>query len=141
MRKAFDLVLDRKQIVQLVYGGGALPSGPINPGLSSWSISQDELGKLPGYRADKAADIAEAKKLLEAAGQTNTQFEYVYYTPAVVHEQVAQAAQQQFEKAGFKVKLSKMEYAAWIPFTLDKKFMMTGTGTPLSRKRPSRTST
>ena len=28
VRKAFDLVLDRKQIVQLVYGGGALPSSP-----------------------------------------------------------------------------------------------------------------
>ena len=79
------------------------------------------------YRADKAADIAEAKKLLEAAGQTNTQFEYVYYVPDVVHEQVAQVAQQQLEKAGFKVKLNKMEYAAWIPFTLEKKFMLTGT--------------
>jgi len=127
-RKAFDLIIDRKQIAELVYGGGALASGPINPGLTAWSISQEELLKAPGYRADKAADIAEAKKLLEAAGLANAEFEYVYYTPAVVHEQVAQTAQQQLEKAGLKVKLNKMTYAAWIPFTLDKKFGMTGTG-------------
>ncbi|MGE3857620.1 MAG: ABC transporter substrate-binding protein [Dehalococcoidia bacterium] len=128
VRKAFDLVIDRKQIAQLVYGGGALPAGPINPGLGAWAISQEDLAKAPGYRADKAADVAEAKKLLEAAGQTNFQFDYVYYTPAVEHEQVAQTAQQQLEKAGFKVKLTKMQYAEWIPFTLEKKFMMTGTG-------------
>ena len=128
VRKAFDMVLDRKQIAQLVYGGGALPSGPINPGLGAWAISQEDLAKAAGYRPDKAADIAEAKKLLEAAGQTNFQFDYVYYTPAVDHETVAQAAQQQLEKAGFKVKLTKMQYAEWIPLTLEKKFMMTGTG-------------
>ena len=128
VRKAFDMVMDRKQIAQLVFGGAALPAGPISPGLTAWAMSQDELAKNAGYRADKAADIAEAKKLLEAAGQTSTQFEYVYYIPDIVHEQVAQVAQQQLEKAGFKVKLTKMEYAAWIPFTLEKKFMMTGTG-------------
>jgi peptide/nickel transport system substrate-binding protein len=127
VRKAFDLIIDRKQIAALVFGGSALASGPINPGLTAWSMSQEDLLKAPGYRADKAADIAEAKKLLEAAGLANAEFEYVYYTPAVVHEQVAQTAQQQLEKAGLKVKLNKMQYAAWIPFTLEKKFAMTGT--------------
>ncbi|MDA0300963.1 MAG: ABC transporter substrate-binding protein, partial [Chloroflexi bacterium] len=127
-RKAFDLIIDRKQIAQLVYGGSAVPSGPINPGLTAWAIPQEDIAKAPGYRADKAADIAEAKKLLEAAGLTNAEFEYIYYTPASVHGQVAQTVQQQLEKAGLKVKLNKTTYAAWIPQMLEKKFMMTGTG-------------
>ena len=128
VRKAFDLSIDRKQIIALVFGGAALQSGPINPGLSAWSIPQADLLKAPGYRPEKAQDIAEAKKLLEAAGQTNTTFEYIYYSPAVSHEQVALAVQQQLQQAGFKMKMTKMDYAGWIPVTLAKNFMMTGTG-------------
>ena len=128
VRKAFDLSIDRKQIVALVYGGAALQSGPINPGLNAWAIPQADLLKMPGYRPEKAQDIAEAKKLLEAAGQTNTTFEYLYYSPAVENEQVALAAQQQLQQAGFKMKMTKTDYAAWIPLTLAKNFMITGTG-------------
>ncbi len=128
VRKAFDLIIDRKQVIDLVLGGSGVPQGPIAAGLADWAIPQDDLVTRPGYRADKAADIAEARRLLESAGALNTEFEYIYYTPAVTHEQVAVVVQQQLQSAGLNVKLTKLEYAAWIPVMLEKRFQITGTG-------------
>jgi peptide/nickel transport system substrate-binding protein len=127
VRKAFDLIIDRQQIIDLTLGGAGVPQGPIAAGLSDWAIPQDDLLTRPGYRADKDADIAEAKALLEQAGATDTEFEFIYYTPAAIHEQVAVVVQQQLQAAGVNVKLTKHEYAAWIPLMLEKNYQITGT--------------
>ncbi|MDP3062902.1 MAG: ABC transporter substrate-binding protein [Chloroflexota bacterium] len=39
--------------------------------LSPYALSAEEIAKLPGYRKDKAQDVAEAKKLMAAAGYAN----------------------------------------------------------------------
>jgi peptide/nickel transport system substrate-binding protein len=127
VRKAFDLCLDRKQIIDLTLGGVGSQMGPIAAGLSDWAIPQADLLKLPSYRPNKDQDIADAKKLLEQTGNSNIEFEYLFYTPAAINEQVAVVVQQQLQKAGIKVKLNKQEYAAWIPLTLQKNYQLTGT--------------
>jgi peptide/nickel transport system substrate-binding protein len=127
VRKAFDLCLDRKQIIDLTLGGVGSQMGPIAPGLAEWAMPDADLMKRPGYRSNKDQDIADAKKLLEQTGNANTEFEYLFYTPAAINEQVAVVVQQQLQKAGIKVKLNKQEYAAWIPLTLQKNYQVTGT--------------
>jgi peptide/nickel transport system substrate-binding protein len=66
VRQAVSLVLDRQEAIQLLRTGLAKAGGYMQPG-GQWAISADELKKVPGY--DKP-DIAEAKKLLAAAGIT-----------------------------------------------------------------------
>jgi peptide/nickel transport system substrate-binding protein len=66
VRQAVSLVIDRQAAGQIVMGGRATPGGYMLPG-GAWAISSDQLKKVPGY--DKP-DIAEAKKLLAAAGVT-----------------------------------------------------------------------
>jgi peptide/nickel transport system substrate-binding protein len=66
VRQAVSLAIDRQSAIQVVFGGKAVPGGYMLPG-GQWAISSDQLKKVPGY--DKA-DLAEAKKLLAAAGVT-----------------------------------------------------------------------
>lgn len=127
VRKAFDLCIDRKQIIDLTLGGIGSQMGPIATGLADWAIPQDDLLSRPGYRADKKDDIAQAKTLLEQAGAAGTAFEFMFYTPAAINEQVAVVVQQQLQAAGITVTLNKQEYAAWIPLMLEKNYQVTGT--------------
>jgi len=68
VRKAVQLAIDRQDGTDRVdYGEGA-PNGPIAAGFPFWPISQEELKQMPGYRYPKDQDLAEARRLLEAAG-------------------------------------------------------------------------
>ncbi len=66
--KAIHLAADRRQLIQQLHNGLGKSSGPVSWLQEAWAISQKDLDALPGYRADKAADLAEAKKLWDAAG-------------------------------------------------------------------------
>jgi peptide/nickel transport system substrate-binding protein len=68
VRKAFQLTLNRQQMIATWCGGKGKMNGPIAAAYSDFALSQDDLAKRPGFRGQKAQDIAEAKKLLEAAG-------------------------------------------------------------------------
>jgi len=68
-RQAINIALDRRAMVEKFFSG----SGGINPWiswpLSRWSLPQNELTNLPGYRAGQGGrdqDIAEARALLTA---------------------------------------------------------------------------
>jgi len=77
-RRAIHLAIDRQVIGEALYPASPgrihfLPSGPIAWPMHRWAIPQDELAKKPGYRfgaAEREEDLAEAKKLWEAAGGT-----------------------------------------------------------------------
>jgi hypothetical protein len=64
VRRALDLVIDRKQMIRnLAFGAGKL-NGPIPWGNERWALPQAELEER--YKVDKA----EARRLFEAAGVT-----------------------------------------------------------------------
>ena len=71
VRKALQLSIDFPEIAQGYYGDGWDFTGPVFSGFAdSWS--GEKIKSLPGYNPDtKAADIAEAKKMLAAAGHEN----------------------------------------------------------------------
>ncbi|MGB6837183.1 MAG: ABC transporter substrate-binding protein [Dehalococcoidia bacterium] len=77
-RRAFHLAIDRQTLgEQFWHGPPDRPhfylSGPVAWMMRRWAIPQEDLLKKPGYRfstAEREEDIAEAKKLWEAAGGT-----------------------------------------------------------------------
>jgi peptide/nickel transport system substrate-binding protein len=77
-RRAIYLAIDRHIIGEALYPAPPsrthfLLSGPIAWPMRRWAIPQEELAKKPGYRfgtAEREEDLAEAKKLWEAAGGT-----------------------------------------------------------------------
>ena len=70
VRKALSLHTDRQQAIQLVYGGYAVEGGIMAPG-SDWA--DPSIREWPGYNPKtKAADQAEAKRLLTEAGAVGT---------------------------------------------------------------------
>ncbi|MDP2953854.1 MAG: ABC transporter substrate-binding protein, partial [Chloroflexota bacterium] len=69
VRKAASLAIDRRVGIQLLREGAAELGGYMPPG--QWGIPEEELVKMPGYRADRQGEIAEAKKLLAEAGFPN----------------------------------------------------------------------
>jgi peptide/nickel transport system substrate-binding protein len=72
VRRAVHLALDRQQLSDVYQLAGAIDMGTrwVQPG-SPLAMKSDEVLKLPGWRAEKDADVAEAKKLLAAAGIPN----------------------------------------------------------------------
>ena len=66
---AFHLVMDRDTIIDAVYLGKGKPSTQQHINwYHGWSIPQEEMRTLPGYRPTKDEDIAAARQLMDAAG-------------------------------------------------------------------------
>jgi ABC-type transport system substrate-binding protein len=72
VRRAVHLAIDRQQLSDVYQLAGAIDMGTrwVQPG-SPLAMKSDDVLKLPGWRAEKDADLAEAKKLLAAAGIPN----------------------------------------------------------------------
>lgn len=73
VRRAIHLILDRDAMLAAKYGAreNGLYAAPVPVPLEPYALTEAELSKLPGYRQPKADDIAEAKKLMAAAGFAN----------------------------------------------------------------------
>ena len=67
LRRAFQLAADRAANIT-AYRGNHWVMGPVPRYVGALAWGPDILETLPGYRADKTEDIAEAKRLLDAAG-------------------------------------------------------------------------
>lgn len=72
VRRALHLAIDRRGLADLLYPPldgkpSSRPSGPVAPAFTRWALSEDDLSRRPGYRSERAADIAEAKRLWAAA--------------------------------------------------------------------------
>ena len=68
LTRAIDLAVNRRQLIQQLHNGLGKVSGPVSWMQEAWTISQEELETIPGYRIDKDADIEEARALWNAAG-------------------------------------------------------------------------
>jgi peptide/nickel transport system substrate-binding protein len=68
VRQAVWRAIDRKAIYDKVFVGLGIPGGPMTPAAVPWLLPDSEMATLPGFLKDRNADIAEAKKLLAAAG-------------------------------------------------------------------------
>lgn len=71
VRRAIHLAVSRQNIFKAYQNQEPIFLGRWMSYVSPGSASLQEIEKLPGYRADKSADIAEAKKLMADAGHPN----------------------------------------------------------------------
>ena len=70
VREALNLSVSRQDAVKVLAQGDALLGGYMRPG-GPWSLSDEEILKLPGYGQDKTKDLERAKQLLAEAGYPN----------------------------------------------------------------------
>jgi peptide/nickel transport system substrate-binding protein len=108
VREAFDMAVNRAQLVQAVYFGRGVAAGPLSPALTQWALPTSDF---PCYTPNAAA----AKKLLTAAGikgRLPITLKVLGSLQQVVD--VAQVAQAQLNKAGFDVKLDIQEQGKFI---------------------------
>jgi len=68
VRAAVDLALDRHALLNVYQPQRLLSLGAFAPPTVPWAIPRDEVLKHPGYRQDKAEDLARAKQLMAEAG-------------------------------------------------------------------------
>jgi ABC-type transport system substrate-binding protein len=71
LRKALNIAIDRQAMGQALFQNFFRQSAGVSWPIQRWALPQDELLKKPGYRiskADRDADLAEAKKMWEAGG-------------------------------------------------------------------------
>jgi peptide/nickel transport system substrate-binding protein len=108
VRRALDLAIDRKEIIdKLAFGDGKL-NGPIPWGNERWALPQDELEK--AY----ATDIAESRRLLEAASVTDLKLMH-RVTPALPYgQQIGEILKEQLRPLGIDLTIDVREQNDWI---------------------------
>lgn len=126
VRRALHLIVDRKQLIDLYLDGAGYVYTDL-PRYFPAAVKPDELAKMPGFRQDKRDDLAEAKKLLAAAGyDKGFAFETISYGEG--YPDVAQILRAQFQPFGIQLTNRAMEFSEWTTLVLEKKFdaMLTG---------------
>ena len=68
LRRAFDLAVDRQQVIQQQFSGEARLQPPVPWAYGDWAIPRAELAEQPGFRSDKTQDLKDARALWEAGG-------------------------------------------------------------------------
>ena len=109
VRRAMDLVVDKKDIIEKALGGSGALTGPVAYGWEDYGIAPD---KLP-YKVD----VDQAKKLMADAGYANG-FEVTCvslpeghstnFYPSIV------TAAEHLKKINIKVNVQQLELAAWL---------------------------
>jgi peptide/nickel transport system substrate-binding protein len=118
VRRAVSLAMDRHGYVQSVRHGGAVVGAGLMPKpLGIWGLSDPDLKSLPGYR-NSAADKAEARRLLAAAGfgpgGKPLRVELATRTLSIYLD-VASFVADQLHQVGIEAAVKQMDSAAWFP--------------------------
>ena len=104
VRRALSLAIDRQSIVQLVFEGLGRTGMPSMPWIYVYDKPPTDVG--PWVKLD----LAEAKKLLQAAGQENFTFNYAYYPYSTAYDKISEVLVDQFRGAGITMKGGKVDY-------------------------------
>lgn len=129
VRYALSIATPRQDIVDTVFPGNfADMAGPggLNPrwhGAATWTF--DELKKRPGYRSGKAReeDIAEAKKLLAAAGFTGLKLTMAIGNSLDTTDSAA-ILKEAYKEVGLDLTFRVVPYSEFLKLGVDKSFDM-----------------
>lgn len=103
VRQAFELSIDRKALIDVVFAGMFTPTAQANPPSSPFYVPEVQ---------PPARDIAKAKALLAQAGVTGRVPVELTVTNAPEPQQAAEVIQSMAAEAGFDVKVKVMEFAS-----------------------------
>lgn len=121
VRQAVMMAIDRRAALQVLSQGDADVGGYLPPS-GQWALPEAELQKLPGYAADRAAELAQAKKLLDGAGY-GSGFS-VTITSEAAHEDLDTFVVDQLGKIGIKVDVKILESSVAYDVAAKKDFLM-----------------
>jgi peptide/nickel transport system substrate-binding protein len=107
VREAVNYALDRQQMIDAALFGAGVPAGPLSPALKDWALPVSDF-------ACYKTDPAKARALLEQAGLKLPVAVTITVLPRQDIKDLAQVAQAQMDKAGFKVTLKNVELGAFI---------------------------
>lgn len=110
VREAVSLAINRQDAINVLVKGDAVPGGYMPQG-GSWALPEADLNKIPGYGPYSEASLAEAKKLLAAAGvQDGLQVELLVRDPQGDQNNGLMVADQ-LAKIGMKGKINPKEFS------------------------------
>ncbi|WP_404401527.1 ABC transporter substrate-binding protein [Pelagibacterium halotolerans] len=107
VREAFNLALDRQEIIDGALFGAGVPAGPLSPALTSWALDPSEFSC---YAADPEA----ARAMLEEAGVDLPVQLTMNVLPRQDARDIAQIVQQQAAEAGFEIELINQEIGQFV---------------------------
>lgn len=111
VRNAINLALDRQAAIKVLAQGQGVIAKPFP--VEPWGTPPDEFAKRPGMRQPKDADLAEAKKLMQAAGYPDG-FELTILARQMWQSKdVAVFMTDQLAKLGIKSKVQTLEDAVF----------------------------
>jgi ABC-type transport system substrate-binding protein len=117
VRQALSMAIDRKALRDAISKGEGVPDQIVFVGFTDWARQVKDLGAAAKYWD---YNPAEAKKLLEAAGATNLNFEW-HHADAAVYTQAyvdtATLTQQMWKQIGINVVDKQAPYAQYISTT------------------------
>jgi peptide/nickel transport system substrate-binding protein len=108
VREAINLAVNRKQVIQAVYFGNAVPGGPLSPALKDWAVSTDHF---ECYKSDPA----KAKELLAEAGYPNGfDMKIIDYSTLKVVSDLAQVLQAELKSVGINATVDTQEFGNFV---------------------------
>jgi len=136
VRLAVHRAIDRDQIVDTVWNGNGMATGPVAPVLTAWALPEDEFRSMPGYLRDKEEDIKEAKSLLAAAGLADGFDTTISTTESFSFGKVAQVIQVQLQKVGIKANIEVLDFGALVKRITDEDYRMLVISSPTGGPDP-----
>lgn len=133
VRQAVMLAIDRKAAIQILSEGDADVGGYLPP-KGRWTLPAAELAKLPGYGPDKAADFAQAKKLMAESGHASGFSTTI--TSEAAHESLDTVVADQLGKIGIKVNIKVETSALAYDIAANKDFALLPWGHAVSQDDP-----
>ncbi len=116
VRKAWDLLIDRQSMIAAITSGAAeYRVGPLSPGFTGVARTQEAI------KGDAKADLAEAKKLLEAAG-LGAGFKAGMLGNSAVEKAWIEWAVQQGKKANIEIVPQVVERTVYLTAQREHKF-------------------
>jgi len=116
VREAFNKLIDRDEAILLLNDGDALKCGPIPPAHKKYVLPDND----PTVQDYFTPNVAEAKKLLDAAGWDYNQEWELKHSNRPVDSSLAQVLQQQLSRGGVKIKLVQEDLVKWFSQTLNQ---------------------
>jgi peptide/nickel transport system substrate-binding protein len=123
VRQAINAVVDRQDIIDKVYGGDAVMTGPIPPGYGDWFITPDELASTY-YKTD----LDKAKQLMADAGVSGFKVELQAISDPRDYTQIAEIIQQQVKQIGIEVTVQPLEIGTFAANVGSANFEWASTG-------------
>jgi ABC-type transport system substrate-binding protein len=116
VRQAFNLILNRDEMITLLSNDDAVKCGPMPPAHTRYALPEDD----PDVKEYFRHDIADAKKLLDAASfDYNAEYE-LKHSDRSVDSELAEVLKDQFAQAGVTIKLVQEDLVKWFTQTLNQ---------------------